>query len=137
MSSIDYKHNDGDDYVTELIDTGTQVAEVTGHIPYYKLRVETNDGEITGDGQDTETVTISVMSGLDYVSNDRETVIGYSGEVAGTVDGIERTTQIRDGTVSFDVTTDKAAGSEIEIVAKSLADHPAQTDSATIEVVSQ
>lgn len=135
MSSIEYTHDPGDKFVNELIDTGTQVAEVTGHIPYHKLRVEADDGEIAGDGQDTETVTISVISGLDYVSNDRETVISYSGEVTGTVDGTERTAQITDGTVSFDVTTDKPAGETMEIEAMTLGDVPADPDQATVEVV--
>jgi hypothetical protein len=51
------------------------------------------------------------------------------------VDGQKTTKTLSNGSVSFDLTTDKPAGSEIEIVAKSLATHPAERDSAIIEVI--
>lgn len=136
MFSIEYTHNDGERYVTELVDTGKQVAEIAGHIPYHKLRVETEDGEIIGDGEDTETVTISVISGLDFVSNNRETIIEYDGNVTLSVDRQQTIKTLANGSVSFELSTTKSAGSEIELVAGSLADHPAESDRATIEVVS-
>jgi hypothetical protein len=135
MSLIEYGHKDGEQYVTEQVDTGNQVAEIKGHIPYHKLRVETDADSIVGDGQDTVTVTVSVLSGLDYVANGRETVISYTGEVTGTVDGTERTAEITDGRVSFEITTEKPAGETVEIEASTLADHPAQSDTVTVEIV--
>lgn len=138
MSLINYTHNEGEPFVTEHVDTGTQVAEITGHIPYHKLRAETEDGEIAGDGQDTETVTIEVVDGLEIARGseaDPAAVLDYDGDVTLSIDGVETTKALTDGSVSFEVTTEKLAGSTIEIVAESLADHPAESDSATIEVV--
>jgi len=137
MSSTKYTHNDGDDYVTELTHTGTQTAETHAHIPYRQLRVSLSDGSLANDGTDTETVTIEVVSGLDVSRGDSATVLDYNGDITITVDGKQTTKTLTNGSVSFDVTTTKSAGSEIEIVAESLADHPAESDSATIEVVGQ
>lgn len=136
MSSTEYTHNDGDDYVTELVTTDAQTAEVYGHLPYRVLQVGVSDSQLTNDGTDTETVTVEVVSGLDVARGDDPTVLDYDGDVTISIDGNETTKALTNGTVAFDLTTDKPAGSEIEIVAKSLADHPAESDSATIEVVS-
>jgi len=137
MSSIEYQHDDGDDYVTELTHTDNQTAEVYGHIPYRHLRVSLADTQLLNDGTDSETVTIEVMSGLDVSRGDSPTVLDYNGDVIITVDGQQTTKTLTNGSVEFDLTTDKSAGTEIEIIAESLADHPAESDRATIEVVSQ
>lgn len=136
MSSIEYKHKHGDDYVTETITTSTQTAEVYGHIKYRQLRISLSESELINDGSDTETVTIEVVSGLDVSRGDPPTMLDYNGDVTITVDGKQTTKTLTNGSLSFDLTTDKPAGSEIEIVAESLANHPAESDSATIEVVS-
>jgi hypothetical protein len=137
MSSTEYQHNDDDEYVTELTHTDTQTAETYGHIPYRQLRVSLSDGQISNDGTDTVTVTVEVVSGLDVARGDDPTVLDYDGDVTLSVDGQQTTKTLTNGTVSFDLTTDKPAGSEIEILAESLADHPAESDHATIEVTSQ
>jgi len=77
------------------------------------------------------------MSGLDVSRGDSPTVLDYNGDVIITVDGQQTTKTLTNGSVEFDLTTDKSAGTEIEIIAESLADHPAESDRATIEVVSQ
>lgn len=136
MSSTEYQHNDGDDYVTELTHTSTQTAETHGHIPYRQLRVSLSDCSLVNDGTDTETVTIKVVSGLDVARGDSPTVLDYDGDVTISVGGVETTKTITGGSVEFDLSTDKPAGSEIEIVAESLVNHPSESDSATIKVVS-
>jgi len=137
MSSTEYRHEAGDDYVTEITHTDTQTAEAYGHIPYRQFSVSMSDGQILNDATATETVTIKVVSGLNIASGDEPSVLDYSGEVSVSVDDQQTTKTFTNGTVSFDLKTDKPAGSEIEIVAESLTNHPAESDSATIEVVSQ
>jgi len=136
MSSIEYKHNDGDGYVTELTHTNTQTAKTYGHIPYRQLRVSLSDSQLPNDGTSAVTATIEVVSGLDVARGNDPSVLNYDGDVTLTVDGQKTTKTLTNGSVSFDLTTDKPAGSEIEVVAESLADHPAESDRATIEVVS-
>jgi len=140
MSSTEYIHNDGDRFVTEKVDTGIQVAEVHGHIPFRQLLVRLNDGQVTNSGTDTETVTINVVDGLEVARGtdpNNATVLGYEGGLTVSIDGVETTKTLSNGTVSFDLTTDKPAGSTITVIAESLADHPAESDSVEIEVVSQ
>jgi len=105
----------------------------------HHLRVTTANQEITNDGSDTETVNVAVVDGLEVMRGTdptNATVLDYNGDVTLSVDGQQTTKTLTNGSVSFDLTTDKPAGSEIEIVAESLADHVAESDSATIEVVS-
>lgn len=136
MSSTEYTHNDGDEYVTELIHTDTQTAEVYNHIPYRQIRVSLSDRQLLNDNSATATVTIDVVSGLDVARGDDPTLLDYSGDVTLSVDGNETTKALTNGSVEFDLSTDKPVGSEVEIVAESLADHPTESDSATIEVIS-
>jgi len=106
----------------------------------HTLTVVLDDGQVINDNTDTETVMIKVVDGLEVVkgtSPSNATVLDYGGDVTLSVDGQQTTKTLTNGTVEFDLTTDKSAGSEIEIFAESLADHPAESDSATIEVMSQ
>jgi len=137
MYSTEYEHNDEDDYVTELTHTDNQTAETFGHIPYHQFCVLLSDNQFTNNNTTSETVTIEVVNGLEVARGDDPTVLDYDGDVAFSVNGQQTTKTLTNGSVSFDLTTDKPAGSEIEIVAESLADHPAESDIATIEVVSQ
>jgi len=135
----EYKHNNGDDYVTELIHTETQTAEVYAHIPYRHLRISLSDSNLINDGSDTVTLTITVVDGLEVARGtapENASVLDYDGDVTLFVDGGELIKTLTNGSVAFDITTEKSAGSTIEVVGKSLADNPAESDSATIEVVS-
>lgn len=139
MSSIEYIHNDGDGCVTEQVDTGTQVAEIYGHLPYRVFCITFGDGQVTNDNTDTETVTVEVVDGLKVARGTdpaNATVLDYGGDVTLSVDDQQTNKTLTNGSVEFELTTDKPAGSEIEIVVESLGDHPAESDSATIEVVS-
>jgi len=107
---------------------------------YRRLSVSLDDGQVTTGGSDTETVTIEVVDGLEVAEGTDPTdaaVLYYDGDVTLSVDGVETTKTLTNGRVEFDLTTEKSTDSEIEIVAESLADHPAESDSAIIEVVSQ
>jgi hypothetical protein len=105
---------------------------------YRRLHVSLSNGSVVNDSTDTETVTLSVVDGLEVARGaepSNATVLDYDGDVTVTIDGVETTKTLTSGTTEFDVTTAKSAGSTIGIVAESLADHPAESSRATIEVL--
>jgi hypothetical protein len=136
MNSIKYQHTSGDEYVTESIDTGTQVAQITGHLPYHRLRISHDDGVITNNGTDTETITVEVVDGVQVArENTPADVLGYDGDVTVEIDGAETTKSVTDGSVSFDLTTSKPAGAKIAVQAVELNATPSDSDSVSIEVI--
>lgn len=140
MRSINYNRSSGDEYITEEIETNNQKAKSEGHMPFRHLKISLSGVEIVNDGTDTETATISVVDGLEVargIKPNNATVLNYDGDVTLTIDGAKTTKTLSNGTVSFDLTTDKPAGSTITVTAEFLADHPAESDSAVIEVVSK
>lgn len=139
MVQTEYTHTDGDEKITEHITTDKQTVEIYGHLPFLHLCVTVQDGKIKNNGSDTETISISVVDGLEIVRGTdptEATVLAYDGDANIKFDGQQATKTVTNGSVEFELTTDKPAGSEIKIVAESLADHPAERDSATIEVIS-
>jgi len=138
MSSISYTHDEGDDFVTRVIETHAQTAKVHGDISYRQFRISVSDGEISNDGKNTETVTVEVVDGLEVARGTDTadaTVLDVNDDAILAVDGSEQTVTISAGTGSVDLTTTKEAGSTIKIEAVELSSHPADRDSATIEVV--
>jgi hypothetical protein len=127
---------------------GNHVAEVTSSdgteqrrtvSSYYQIHLKAEDENLLNDGADTETVTVTIRDGLEVASGTdpaNSTVLDYDGDVTISVNDNTTTKTLTNGSVTFDVTTTKSAGSEIEIAAESLTNHPAESDSATIEVVS-
>lgn len=102
------------------------------------LLVQLSARSVKNDGNSISTVTIKVVDGLEVARGTdpaEATVLDYGGDVSLTIDGAETTKTLTDGSTSFDLTTEKPAGSTIEIVAESLASHPSESDSATIEVI--
>jgi len=136
MADRDYQIGEDGVYVKQLIHTGNQTAVKPEYSPRRHLQLSVSEGQLKNDGKDSATVTIKVVSGLDVARGDDPTVLDHDGDVTLSVDGQQTTKTLTNGSVSFDLTTDKPAGSEIEIVAESLVDHPTERDSATIEVVS-
>jgi len=138
MSSISYYHNSNDDYVTEQVDTETQIAELYGHIPYLQLQAIPTDGSLINDGSATETVTVKAINGLEVARGtdpSSATVLNYDGNVTLTVDGVETTKTLASGTTEFNLTTGKTAGSTIIIEALSVEGVPAGNATAEIEVI--
>lgn len=137
MSLIEtgYTHTTGDEYVTETVETDSQTVEKVGHIPYHQLRLATDDGQLTSGGTDTETITVEVVDGLQRARGDTPAdVLPYDGDVTIEIDGAETTKTVTDGSVSFDISTSKPAGASIAVRAVGLNNHPADTDSVSIEV---
>lgn len=100
--------------------------------PVKKLQISVSDNQIT----DSNSVSVSVRL-VDNLSRLRGTdnIITTNSDVIIRIDGSETTKTLTDGSVSWELTTDKPAGSEIEVEAVGLADHPAESDRTTIEVV--
>jgi len=137
--NIEYVRETGDDFVTERDYrwTGGEYAEIRGHIPYRRLQVTPTDGTLISDGSATETITVTVVDGLEIArgtSPSNATVLDYDGDVMLSVDGSQTVKTLSNGSVSFDVTTTKSAGSEIKIIAESINNHPTDRDSAVVEV---
>ena len=122
----------------EFLETTEQTVETYGHLPFRICRVLVGGREIRNDGTDTTMVTVKIVDGLEVTrgtDSAEATVLDCEGDVTLTIDGVETTKTLTDGSVSFDITTEKPAGSTIEIEAESLADHPAEGDRAEIEVI--
>lgn len=137
MSSTKFERDGA--WIVERVDTGTQVAEINGHIPARHLRLSVNDYQVSNDGTDTEAVTVEVVDGLEVARGadpSDATVLDYNGDVTMSIDGVEVMKTLTNGSVSFGLTAEKSAGETIDIVAKSLADHPAKSARVFIEVVS-
>lgn len=137
MADISYQDATDGDYVEEHTQTEVQTAINHTYKKKRILRITLDDGQVINDGSDTETVTIEIVDGLEIARGTdptNATVLGYDGDATVTVDGAETTKTLASGVVSFDVTTTKDDGSVIEIIAEGIADHPAESDRAVIEV---
>lgn len=136
MSSTEFARDTGDEYVTEKVHTDTQTAEIRGHIPARHLRLSLADGQVVNDGQDTETVAVSVVSGLQVArGNTPADVLDEDGTATVDIDGQPVEVDLTGGTGQREVTTTAAAGTTISVEAVGLADHPAESDTAEIEVI--
>jgi hypothetical protein len=138
MSLTDYKHSEGDAYITELTYTDVQTAETYGHIPYHQLRLSVDDGEVVNNTVDTETITVEIINGLQAARNETPPdTLDYNGDVVLSIDGIKISESITGGSGKYDISTKKTAGSTIEVTAQSLSDKPAESDNVDIKVVSE
>jgi hypothetical protein len=137
MTDIHYKRNG--DTITKLVDTGTEPntpAKIENHAQYRMLRVSTTDNKIIDNGTDTITIMIEAIDKLDVLQNNEQNVLNYDGDVNVNIDGKKMTKKLSGGTTSFNLTTQKVSDSIIKIVANSLSDKPAESDSIKIKVVS-
>jgi hypothetical protein len=101
------------------------------------LRLSVSDTQLTNDGSDTVTVTATLVN--EFVDPtqpfDDIAVLDRDDDLTVIVDGSEMTKTLSGGTLSFDITTEKSAGTNIDIAA----DHPdvSGTANATIEVIQE
>lgn len=136
MPRFEYER-DGDNIVRH-INTDRQTITESPFKPYSRLLVATDDGRLANNGTDAETVAVTVRDGLKIARGTEITdtsILDHNGDVTVLIDGEAVTKTLTGGSVSFELTTEKAAGETIEIVAESLADVPAESDSAEIEVI--
>jgi hypothetical protein len=133
--STEYHHSTGDGYVTELVSTDSQTAEIHGHLPYHHLLISSDDGQLINDGTDTERITVEVVDGLQVARGETPAVLSYDGDVTLEIDGAETTKSVSAGTANFDITTSKSASAEITVRAVGLNNHPSDSDDVSIEVI--
>jgi hypothetical protein len=99
------------------------------------IRLSVSDTQLANDGTDAVTVAVTLVN--EFVDPtqpfDDIAILDRNENLAMTVDGSEMTKTLSNGTLSFDVTTQKSAGTSIDISA----DHPdvSATVSARIEVI--
>jgi len=139
MSLIDYARNDSDDFVTEIVTTDEQTSEIYGHLPYRILSVRLDDGTVTNDGTDVESISVEVVDGLEMARGtdlSDATTLDEDATATVTVDGVDQTVELTNGSGSIDITTSKPAGSTISVEAVGLESYPAESDSVEIEVIS-
>jgi hypothetical protein len=133
-----YTHDDTDDFVTEKVTTDVQTAEIYGHIPYRVFVVSLAGGQVANDGEAVETVTVSVVDGLEVArgtDSPEATVLDYDGEATVEIAGTEHSVSISGGTGTLDYATTQPAPATVDVQATALSDVPAESSNVrTIEV---
>lgn len=126
--------------VQKTVTTDSDTTHVYPSVSDYRvLSVVAEDRELANDGADIETLTISVVDGLEVAQGTDPAdapVLDYTGDVVLAVDGAEVTRTADAGTATLDVTTEKSAGATIEVEAVGLDGVPAESDAAVLEVIS-
>lgn len=88
------------------------------------LTIALEDGEMTGDGKDTETVTVHLRDGHDDAVSGTFTV-----DV--DIDGAIKEATVSDGAGSVDVTTDRSAGGTVAVQAVGVDEYADTSQSAS------
>lgn len=137
MSSISYTHADGHKYVTKVVETDNQTAEVQGPIPYRHGHLSLADGSVVNDGTDTETVTVEIVDGLAVAQGTAPadaTTLAEDATATLEIDGTTVDVSLTGGTGTKDITTTKSDGATIEVELVGLSTGPVDGDRVTIEV---
>lgn len=135
-----YERNGG--WIDKKIDTKSEnnsPAVIPNKCPYIHLRINVDKKQIINNNSDSVAVTIKTVNGIEVCHGTELTnasVVAHNGTVEIHIDEKLTTKEISDGILSFNLKTDKPTGTSINIVAESLVDDPAESDSTTIEVVS-
>lgn len=138
MTTTEYRHDSDEEFVTEVTTTETQTSETVGHIPYRQFWLSADDRQVVGDGTDTETISVGVVSGLDVArgtSPANATTLSVTDDATIVVDGAEQTVSLSSGTATLDVQTTRPAGARIDVEAIDLASSPADSATVQIEVI--
>jgi hypothetical protein len=126
-----YTHSSETDEVLSVSETGVK----THHAFYHAIRCRSSPDSIQNNGTETAIITIEVVDGLQLARGETPAaVLAYEGDVTLKIDGAETTKPMTAGSVSFDISTSKPAGSTITVRAVGLNDHAAESDGAMIEV---
>lgn len=136
MSSIEYQHTDGDDYVTELDHrvSSADPAEIYGHLPYRHGRLSVS---VTSDASSLD-ITVEVMNGLSVLRDDPEpSQLGYDG--TATVRLVGHTAvdvPITDGSGQSQVDISSITSDDLQVKVESLSDSPVEQDSTIVDLTS-
>lgn len=136
MSSTEYQHTDGDEYVTELVHTNSSddPTEVYGHIPYRQSVVSVS---LSSDSS-TLTVTVEILNGLSVLRDDlTQNKLAYDG--TATVQLIGHTSvdiSITDGSGQSQVDVSSITSDNLVVGVSSLSDSPVEPDTTTVDLTS-
>lgn len=142
MDEINTTYEKNGRWIDKKIDTTSEnnsPAVVPNKSPYIHLRINVDKDEIKNNSSDSVTVTIETVDGMEICQGTELTnasVLKHNGTANIRINEKVTTKEISDGILSFSLKTDKPTGTSINIVAESLLDDPAESDSTTIEVVS-
>lgn len=141
MNEIDTTYEVNGGWIDKKLNTKSgrnSPAVIPKQSPYIHLRISVGKKEIRNDASDDVTVIIETTNGIEVCRGAELTnasVLGYNGTVKIRINEEMMMKEISDGVLSFGLKTEKPSGTSIEITAESLSDDPAESDSATIEVV--
>lgn len=125
------------DYVSKTENTDRQEYQIPLFRAYRALYIQVDDGEVTTGGDDTETVSVRLVDGLEVArGTDRgdATVLAENGAVTLSVDGAAVDVDLTDGVGSTSISTNKSAGTTIDVEATDYSGGPVEGGAATIEV---
>jgi len=134
MSSIEYRHQDGDDYITEVDYrySADNPAEIYGHLPYRHARLSVS---LSSDAS-TLTVTVEILNGLSVLRDDL-TPNQLAVDGIASVDLVGHTTieiQIADGSGQSQTDISSISRSSLSVVVSGLTDGPIETDTTTVDI---
>lgn len=136
MSSTEYKHTDGDDYVTELVHTNSSddPTEVYGHIPYRQSVVSVSLSSDTS----TLTVTVEILNGLSVLRDDlTKNKLAYDGTATVQLVGHSAVDiSITDGSGQSQVDVSSIPSDTLVVGVSSLSDSPVESDTTTVDLTS-
>lgn len=139
MSSTEYVHTDGDDYLTEKVHTETQTATVETSIPYRFIRLSVEDGRVTANGVDTEMITTEVVDNQQRRANPQtpaNRLTAYDGTAIITIDGTVVEVTVQSGVGRTPITVPSGRKYDVNVQPTRLIDQPAEVGSPhTITVV--
>jgi hypothetical protein len=134
MSSIEYQHTDGDDYITELDYRVSQdePAKIEGHIPYRHARLSVS---LSSDAS-TLTVTVEILNGLSVLRDDlTQNKLAYDG--TATVQLVGHSTvdiSITDGSGQSQVDVSSITSDNLRVTMTALRDSPVESDTTTVDL---
>lgn len=136
MSSIEYQHTDGDDYITELdyrVSTD-EPGKIEGHIAYRHARLSVS---LSSDAS-TLTVTVEILNGLSVLRDDlTQNKLAYDG--TATVQLIGHTSvdiSITDGSGQSQVDVSSITSDKLRVTMTALSDSPVESDTTTVDLTS-
>jgi len=126
-------------YIKKAEETDDQEYSIPFWSPLKRLRLIYEDGQLTNDDTDTETVTLEVVDGLEIARGAdpaEATVLDYDGTATVEIGGAEHSVSINGGTGTLDYATTQPAPATVDMQATALADVPAEVSNLrTIKLI--
>jgi len=134
MSSIEYQHTDGDDYITELDYRVSKddPAKIQGHIHYRHSRLSVS---LSSDAS-TLTVTVEILNGLSVLRDDlTQNKLPYDGTATVQLVGHSAVdVTITDGSGQSQVDVSSITSGNLRVTMTALSDSPVESDTTTVDL---